>query len=71
MLEEVVIGKKSLISTGYRLDQAEISDNTFLPIILRGLHSGGYDRCTIVISKLRITAVDDGIKPCVFRDSGF
>jgi hypothetical protein len=33
MLEEVVIGKKSVNSTDYRVDQAGISDNTFLPII--------------------------------------
>ena len=35
MLEEVIIGKKFIKSTGYRVDQAENSDNTFLLIMLR------------------------------------
>ena len=48
MLEEVIIGKKTVKSTGYRVDQAEISDNTFLPIMLRFSYAGGHDRRHVV-----------------------
>jgi hypothetical protein len=44
MLEEVVIGKKSVNSTDYRVDQAGISDNTFLPIITKERTEGGLNK---------------------------
>ena len=44
MLEEDVIGKKSVKSTGYRVNQAEFSDNTFLPIITKERTEGGLNK---------------------------
>ena len=54
MLEEVVIGKKSVNSTDYRVDQAGISDNTFLPIMLRLPDASGHDRCHVMRAQGRI-----------------
>ena len=71
MLEEVVIGKKSVNSTDYRVDQAGISDNTFLPITFRLSCGRRKNDRLIEIFQIGKRGLQDQLVLCVLCDCRF